>query len=323
VRPRHVSIHGPALLDGAQLDVAASATFVPRGPGYDPQLRLARRFVALRGGEHALVLALGFSRADGAVQVKVLAREAPSSEDVERAICAARALTAVDDDPSEFLAMVRGHPVLGPLALRADPRIPIAPTLFESFTVAVIEQLVTSVEARASVRRLWQLAGEPVPGTTLRAAPTGPAVLRVPMWNMHAIGIGSRRAVTLREGAARAAALEELRSEAPERMLEKLQSLRGVGPWTANAVARSALGWADAVPVGDFHAPYTIAAALGGPSDLSRDDPRAADAALLEVLEPFRPHRARVAVLLERPSAIGERWRPPRVDRHRRQPWRY
>jgi 3-methyladenine DNA glycosylase/8-oxoguanine DNA glycosylase len=188
----------------------------------------------------------------------------------------------------------------------------------------VIEQLVTGFEARVSVRRLWRIAGAPVPNTTLRAAPTAEQVTRVPMWKMHELGIGSRRAAALREGAHRGAALERLRSHPPEVAVEKIQSLPGVGPWTANAVARSGLGWSDAVPVGDFHAPYTIASALGGRDDLTRESPAEADAAMLEALEPFRPHRARVSLLLEGYVPAGQRrWRLPRVDPHRREPWRY
>ncbi len=323
MRPQHLPLHPTPELSGARgLRAVAAASFTPRGPGYDPHLRLKRGVVALRGGEDALLVKLSWAR--GTVRIHVIARGTCSSEDVEGAITTARAIAAVDDDPTEFLSMVRDHHVLGPLSRRVDPRIASTPTVFESFAVAVVEQLVTGFEARASVRRLWQIAGELVPDTNVRAAPTGAAVKRVPMWKMHAIGIGSKRAVTLREGAARADALERLRAHPPDVALDKLQSLRGVGPWTANAVARSGLGWPDAVPVGDYHAPYTITAALGGPDDLTRDDPRAADAALLEVLEPFRPHRARVALLLEQYAAPGARpWRLPRIDPHRREPWRW
>ncbi|MBX3209468.1 MAG: DNA-3-methyladenine glycosylase 2 family protein [Labilithrix sp.] len=322
MRPLHVKLHRSGALGGASgLRALATASFTPRGPGYDPRARLQRRFVALRGGVDAIVVA--FSWVDRAVRVKVLARGACSSDEVDRAFVTARGIAALDDDPSEFLAMARGHAVLGPLTRRIDPRIGSTPTVFESFAVAVIEQLVTFVEARAAIRRLWKLVGEPVPDADLRAAPTGLAVARVPMWQLHAIGVGSRRALTLHEGARRAEALERLRAHPPEVALEKLQSLRGVGPWTANAVARSGFGWADAVPVGDFHAPYTVTAALGGRDDLTRDDPKGADAAMLEVLEPFRPHRARVAMLLERQAVSERRWRPPRVDPHRREPWRY
>lgn len=282
--------------------------------------RLRRRAVALRGGDSALVVA--FSWVSGAVRIRVLANGECSSDDVERAIGAGRRLAAVDDDPSDFLRIVRTHPVLGPLARRFDPRIASTPTVFESFATAIIEQLVTTAEAQASIRRLWRICGERVEGTDLVAAPLPAAVRRVPMWKMHAIGIGSRRAATLRDVAGRGEAIERTRQLTPEELVTKVQSIPGVGPWTANAVARRALGWTDAVPVGDFHAPFVISAALGG-LEMGRDDPKAADEAMLTLLAPFRPHRARVALLFERAAARARPSRRPRIDPHRREPWRY
>jgi 3-methyladenine DNA glycosylase/8-oxoguanine DNA glycosylase len=322
MRPAFVRLHRkPTSSDAAGLRPMASAQFLPRGEGYDPRVRLKRRLLALRGGESALVLA--FRAAPSGIRVDVLARGTCTGDDVEQAIATARRGSAVDDDPTDFFAMVRSHPLLGPLSRRVDPRLSLTPTVFESFTVSVIEQLVTGFEARASVRRLWQIAGERVPGTKLIATPTPSAVRRVPMWKMHAIGVGSRRAAALREGAIRGDALERLRAGPPDLVVDKLQSLPGIGPWTANAVARDGIGWPDAVPVGDFHAPFFIASTLGGRDDLTRDDPRAADAAMLELLEPFRPHRARVALLIERHVAGTSTYRLPRIDPHRREPWKY
>jgi 3-methyladenine DNA glycosylase/8-oxoguanine DNA glycosylase len=322
MRPAFVRLHPTHDLRGAiGLRSVATASFAPRGPGYDARVRLRRPVIALRGGADAIVIALSWVQ--GCVRVNVVAQGACSSEDTERAIVAARRLSAVDDDPSEFVSMVRTHALLGPLSRKLDCRIASTPTLFESFTIAVIEQLVTGIEARMSIRRLWRIAGEAVPNTSTFAAPSARAVKRVPLWQLHAIGVGARRAVTLHEGAGRADALERLREEEPERALAKLETLRGVGPWTANAVARTGLGWADAVPVGDFHAPFTISAALGA-GEFSRDEPKAADAAMLAALEPFRPHRARAALLLERYRPPNARpWRLPRIDPHRREPWRY
>jgi 3-methyladenine DNA glycosylase/8-oxoguanine DNA glycosylase len=57
-------------------------------------------------------------------------------------------------------------------------------------------------------------------------------------------------------------------------------------------VACVALGDADAVSVGDYHLPHTIAWALAG-------EPRADDDRMLELLEPWRGHRARVIRLIE------------------------
>jgi 3-methyladenine DNA glycosylase/8-oxoguanine DNA glycosylase len=316
--PLHARIQDD--LRAASLRAVASAAFVPRGPGYAPALRLRRRVIALRGGPDAIVL--GFSWVGGAVRMRVLAAGECSSADVEEAIAAGRRVSAVDDDPTPFLKLVSEHPLLGPLSRRNDARIDTTPTVFETFAVAVIEQLVTGVEARASIRRLWRIAGEAVLSTRLVAAPTAAAVKRVPMWKMHELGIGARRAVTLHNGAGRGAALERLRGVDPASALERMQSLPGVGPWTANAVARRGLGWADAVPVGDFHLPFTITEALGGPS-LRREQAKEADEHMLALLEPFRPHRARVALLLERHSMSNRRYRLPKIDPHRREPWKY
>ena len=52
-----------------------------------------------------------------------------------------------------------------------------------------------------------------------------------------------------------------------------------------------ALGDADAVSVGDYHLPNLVAWALAG-------EPRADDARMLELLEPFRGQRGRVIRLV-------------------------
>ncbi|MGH2477622.1 MAG: DNA-3-methyladenine glycosylase 2 family protein, partial [Candidatus Limnocylindrales bacterium] len=63
-------------------------------------------------------------------------------------------------------------------------------------------------------------------------------------------------------------------------------------PWTAGEVGVRALGDLDAVSVGDFHLSNLVAFALTG-------EPRATDARMLELLEPWRGQRARVVRLLE------------------------
>jgi 3-methyladenine DNA glycosylase/8-oxoguanine DNA glycosylase len=303
------------------MHVVASGTFRPRGGRYDVRPLRRRPIRAVRGGAAALVAA--FALRDGAIEITIFAKDPRAPEaDVAWAMEAARAMAAGDDDPTEFLAMADRHPLVAELARRFDCRIDRTPTVFEAFARAVIEQLVTTYEARASIRRLFWVAGELVEGTFVRAAPTAPAVLGVPPWRLHAMGIGSRRGRTLREGARRGAALERLRSVDPALAATKLESLPGVGPWTANLVARSALGWADAVPVRDCHAHYVITEALTG--EQGDDD------AMLEVLAPFRPHRARVVRLITQaqiadalPGFERTRHRLPPIDPHRREPWKY
>ena len=69
-----------------------------------------------------------------------------------------------------------------------------------------------------------------------------------------------------------------------------------------------AAGDADAVPVGDWHLPGHVGNALAG-------EPRADDARMLELLEPFRPHRGRVLRLLVSGVAAPPR-RAPRARIH-------
>ncbi|MDB4944363.1 MAG: 3-methyladenine glycosylase [Labilithrix sp.] len=297
-----------------------TASFRPRGR-YD--VRRVRRWPvrALRGGHHGLAAA--FRLVAGEVEITLLGvQPAHDVEDLERAMAAARGLVAVDDDPRPFLAIAGQHPLVARLAEHFDCHLDRAPTVFETFARAVIEQLVTVYEAKLSVRRLFYRTGELVAGTELRAAPLPAAVLGIPPWELHTMGIGSRRSRTLREGARRGAALERLRDVPPADAITRIQSLPGVGPWTANLVARNAFGYEDAVPVGDLHVPYLVSGALTGV--------RGGDEEMLEALACFRPHRARVVQLVMAamvkdmlPGFDRMRSPLPRIDPHRREPWKY
>ena len=91
----------------------------------------------------------------------------------------------------------------------------------------------------------------------------------------------------------------------------RLQAIPGIGPWTAAEVGVRALGDIDAVSVGDFHLPHLVAYALAG-------EPRATDARMLELLEPYRGRRALVVRLLElsgvRAPRYGPRLSPRRIE---------
>ena len=71
----------------------------------------------------------------------------------------------------------------------------------------------------------------------------------------------------------------------------RLRAVIGVGPWTAARIAMLALGDPDAVFVGDLHIPHMISSALA-------NERRGSDERMLELLEPYRGHRARVVRLL-------------------------
>jgi 3-methyladenine DNA glycosylase/8-oxoguanine DNA glycosylase len=83
----------------------------------------------------------------------------------------------------------------------------------------------------------------------------------------------------------------------------RLAAFPGVGEWTSAKVALVALGDSDAVPVGDYNLPHAVGYALEG-------TPRSTDERMLELLEPYRGHRARVIRLIGIAGITAPRFGP-------------
>jgi 3-methyladenine DNA glycosylase/8-oxoguanine DNA glycosylase len=149
--------------------------------------------------------------------------------------------------------------------------------------------------------------GTPPPGPApagMRVPPSAQTWRNIPSWEFHRANVDPRRAQTVVSCARRAASLERLAAQPAAHALEALQSLPGVGAWTAAETVQRAFGDADAVSVGDYHIPKMIGWTLvGRPVD---------DDVMLELLEPMRPHRHRVVRLLE---ASGLAYEPRRGAR--------
>lgn len=71
----------------------------------------------------------------------------------------------------------------------------------------------------------------------------------------------------------------------------RLSKLPGVGVWSCAEVGAVAFGDADAVPVGDYHLKNAVTFFFTG-------EARGSDERMLELLEPYRPHRGRVIRLI-------------------------
>ena len=208
------------------------------------------------------------------------------------------------DDPT---ALVPRHALVAELA-RTNPglRLTRSGSVIDALVVSILGQKVPSVEARRSYRELLVRHGEPAPGPWgLRLPPLPEKLARLPYWAFHPLGIERRRADAIRVAAAVAPQLERIRDLPRDEGRRRLLSLPGVGEWTAAEAMRLALGDPDALSVGDFHLPHVISWALAG-------EPRGSDARMLELLEPYRGQRARVALLIEH-SGVRQRRRAPRM----------
>jgi 3-methyladenine DNA glycosylase/8-oxoguanine DNA glycosylase len=221
------------------------------------------------------------------------------------AVAGAEDLIGANDDPG---ALVPKHRLIGELARRFPGlRLPRTNRPFEALLPAICEQKVAGVEARAAFRGIIASHGEPAPGPAgLRLPPTPATLAALPYFAFHRFGLERRRADLIRHTAQLAARIE---SASPADAYARLAAVAGIGPWTLAEVGRIAFGDPDAVSVGDYHLPNVVAWALAR-------QPRADDARMLELLEPYRGQRGRVQRLLEASGIQAPRY-GPRMAPHR------
>jgi len=218
----------------------------------------------------------------------------------------APALLGADDDTSDFApsqpTVAAAHRRLPHLRLGRTHRV------LEALIPAVLEQRVPGVDAFRAWRVLVTEFGTPAPGPAparMRVPPPAEVWRKIPSWKFHRANVDGGRARTVVGCAQRAASLERLAARPAAHARAALTSLPGVGVWTAAETAQRAFGDADALSVGDYHVAKMIGwTLLGHPVD---------DDAMVELLEPMRPHRHRVVRLLIESGLAVEPRRGPRL----------
>ncbi|MGQ0848766.1 MAG: DNA-3-methyladenine glycosylase family protein, partial [Actinomycetota bacterium] len=194
------------------------------------------------------------------------------------------------DDPTRFMT---NHPMVGELH-RRNPGLRLGRTgrVFDALLAAIVAQKVTGKEAARAMGGLVSHYSDPAPGPNRLRLPPNPARLaNIPYFELHPLGIEQRRADTIRRVAKEATRLERLVAAAAEQARAYLERIPGVGKWTSAETVAISHGDPDVVSVGDFHLKNEVVWHLTG-------KPRGTDEEMLELLEPFRPQRARVIRLL-------------------------
>ncbi len=165
--------------------------------------------------------------------------------------------------------------------------------VFDSLVKALVGQKVTGQEAHAAMKGLSTEFGEPAPGPnrSLRLPPNPRLIAETPYWRFHQLHLEKRRADVLKRLAAHADDIDRLAGSESSVASKVLLAFPGVGPWTVAKTLAPSHGDADQVEVGDFHLKHIVVFQLTGQA-------RGTDEEMLELLEPFRPHRGRVARLL-------------------------
>lgn len=176
--------------------------------------------------------------------------------------------------------------------------------IVETMVPFILEQKVTSVEAKRGWQRLVSAWGEAAPGPGASAGvvlpPPPPRLATEPYWRFHSLGIEKKRADIVRTACRVGSRLEEILAMAPRDAERRMQAVPGIGPWTAGLVSQVALGNPDVVVVGDYHFPHIVSYTLTG-------ERRGSDDRMLELLEPYRPWRGLAQRLI-----IGGGRRPER-----------
>ncbi|MET1021673.1 MAG: 3-methyladenine DNA glycosylase [Arthrobacter sp.] len=183
-------------------------------------------------------------------------------------------------------------------ARRRNPavRLPATGRLADSLVPTILEQKVTVIEARRGYRYLMYRFGAPAPEAgriapaNLMVQPTPEQWLRIPSWEWHKAGVGPQRSATVMRALRSAQALERLAALPAAEASEKLQTIPGIGIWTAAEVVQRTHGCPDSIAVGDYHLAAYVGAALTG----RRTD----DAGMLRLLAPWAGHRQRVVRML-------------------------
>src|SRR5437764_2675792 len=215
----------------------------------------------------------------------------------------AEALLGFEDHPETFAPANR---LLADLH-RHHPGLRLGRTglVFEAMLPTILEQKVPSVEAYASYARLVHALGEQAPGDAgLMVPPSPQRVTTTPYCAVHRFGIERRRFAVIQLAASRAARLESTTALEPAEARRLLMTLPGIGPWSAAEVSAVAYGDRDVVSLGDYHLPHQVAWALAG-------EVRGSETRMLELLEPYRGHRARVIRLLTLGGHQAPRFGPP------------
>ncbi|WP_040814381.1 DNA-3-methyladenine glycosylase family protein [Nocardia concava] len=201
------------------------------------------------------------------------------------------AMLCLDEDVSDFAPE---HPKVAE-AHRLNPGLRMLRTglVWEALVPAVLEQKVHTKTAHDSWRKLVWRYGTPAPGPApqgLRIMPDAETWRHIPSWVYHRANVGPQRSKTIVLASRIAPKLEEAATLSHADAAKRLRTVPGIGVWTAAEIAQRAFGDSDALSVGDFHLASIVGwTLLGKPID---------DDAMVEYLEPLRPHRYRAVRLL-------------------------
>lgn len=176
----------------------------------------------------------------------------------------------------------------------------------DNLLARVVGQRVLALEAGRSWIALCRELGDPAPGPLgLQLAPDHERVANTPTWWFHQHGIERSRARILVTVARNAERLEEVVDLPLPQAYARMRAVPGLGPWTVNGIARTALGDPDAITVGDYWISHTVCSFFTGRA-------RGSDEEMLALVERWEGQRGRVERLIHLSGHRIQRFGPGR-----------
>jgi 3-methyladenine DNA glycosylase/8-oxoguanine DNA glycosylase len=171
----------------------------------------------------------------------------------------------------------------------------------------ILQQRIEWQQAARQWRRLCKAAGDPAPCGDLTLPPSFERLRDLTLLEFRKLNISEQQAKTIKEVGRIWKRIDGWAETSTQELRTRLSYVPGIGPWTTEMTL--ALYWAeaDAVPLGDYALPHTVAYALTGRH-------RSDDKEMLDLLEPYRPHRGRLVRWI-----MGSNIAPPRRSSKTRQ----
>ena len=294
---------------GLELALSARQPFDPgtllrwfgahRVPGLE-QVGVAeyRRGVAIGGTAGAIAVRLAPGRPELRLRLGPALAEGPAGTALEASRRVARMLD-LGSAPGAILPALRADPWLErALAARTDLRLAGAWDGFEAAVRAILGQGVSVAASGTLLGRIVARWGEPLDDAADGVTHTFPTPERLVDADLRAVGLTAARAASVRElaGRVRDGSLRLDAGAGLDDAVERLRSVRGIGPWTAHVIAMRAFGEPDAFPAADLVLLRAAGALAGRPVSRRELEARA---------ERWRPWRAYAATALWAYAADG------------------
>lgn len=188
------------------------------------------------------------------------------------------------------------HPLLGPLIRRRPGlRVAMTTTPFEALTWAIIGQQI-SVSAAVSIRRKLIIAADTPHRSGLLCYPDAARIMSLEDEELLRAGLSRTKAQTIKT-LSESVVNEQLQLDQwvenldAEQVSERLNAVKGIGPWTVSYALMRGFGWLDGSLHGDVAVRRNLQALLGREEKISQEETK-------RWLEDYSPWRALVGAHL-------------------------